>query len=291
MKLKTFVVVLLACSLLLTALVVSFGSGSASTNQPPSSPPATANLTGMWEFHAVSQMVADSGAIIDVNLTPTSTNRYGDAAMGIYSYDKGTLTIGGKCGEQSLTLTVNGDSLTFTLAGTQGISGTGTLSNGVITGTYNGCGDSGTFTAQTSAPFSGTFSGWVGEESAPQMGYVAATFNNNKPSIANLRSNLKVDMKVDATVSGIDNGKLSCVGNQYGESFNCDGIFEGKQVHALGWYDMGGLLVPAGDFIVFSFGQQGTGISGDLGPGGSNLASRTIISKQIIDRKVPKTSR
>jgi hypothetical protein len=245
----------------------------------------------MWEFHAVSRVVADSGAIIDVNLTPTSTNQYGDAAMGIYSYDKGTLTIGGNCGERSLTLTVNGDSIKFTLAGTQSISGTGTLSNGVITGTYNGCGDSGTFTAQTSAPFSGTYSGWVGEESAPQMGYVAATFNNNEPSTGNMRSNLKVDLKVDATVSGIDNGKLSCGGNQYGESFNCGGIFEGKPIYALGWYDMSGLLVPAGDFVVFSFGQQGTGVGGDLGPGGSNLASRTIISKQIIERRVPKTNR
>jgi hypothetical protein len=32
-------------------------------------------------------------------------------------------------------------------------------------------------------------------------------------------------------------------------------------------------------------------MGGDLGPGGSNQGSRTIISKQIIDRRIPKTSR
>ncbi|MGD0226319.1 MAG: hypothetical protein ABSF71_28660 [Terriglobia bacterium] len=288
MNLKTIAVVTLACSLSLTVHMVSRGSGSASTSEPPSSPPTAANLTGMWEIHAVSQAVADSGAIIDVNLTPTNANQYSDAALGIYSYDKRTMTLGGNCGQQSLTLTANGELIRFTLAGAQSISGTGTLSNGVITGTYHGCGDSGTFTAQASEPFSGIYSGWVGEESNPQMGYVAARFNN-KPSMGN--SNLKVDLKVDASVSGIDNGNLSCGGNQYGESFNCDGIFAGKQISALGWYDMNGLLAPAGDFIVFSFGQKGTRMGGDLGPGGSNQGSRTIISKQIIDRRIPKTSR
>lgn len=122
------------------------------------------------------------------------------------------------------------------------------------------------------------------------MAYVAAKFHNNKLSKGNMRSNLKVDLKVDAAVSEIYNGNFFCGGNQYGESFNCVGIFEGKQIYARGWYDMGGLFVPAGDFILFSFGQQGTGVGGDLGPGGSNLASRTIIRKQIIDKTVPKTS-
>ena len=288
MKLKSIAVVTLACSLSLTVHFVSRGSGSSSANLSPSSPPTAANLTGMWEIHAVSRAVEDTGTIIDVNLTPTNANQYGDAALGIYSYDKRTLTLGGNCGQQSFTLTADGNLIRFTLAGAQSISGTGTVSDGVITGTYRGCGDSGTFTAQASEPFSGTYSGWVGEESNPQMGYVAARFNN-KPSAGD--SNLKVDLRVDASVSGVDNGNLTCGGNQYGESFNCGGIFAGKQITAVGWYDMNGLLAPAGDFILFSFGQKGTRIGGDLGPGGSNQGSRTIISKQIIDRRIPRTSR
>ena len=91
----------LAFSLLITVFIVSCGGGSTSTNQPSSPPPTTANLTGMWEIHAVSKLVADSGAIIDVNLITTSANQYGDAAMGVYSYDDTTISIGGTCGEQA----------------------------------------------------------------------------------------------------------------------------------------------------------------------------------------------
>ena len=288
MNLKSIAVATLACSLSLTVHFVSRGGVSASPNLSPAPPPRAANLTGMWEIHAVSRAVEDSGTIIDVNLTPTNANQYTDTALGIYSYDERTLTLGGNCGQKSLKLTADGDLVRFTLAGAQSISGTGTLANGVITGTYRGCGDSGTFTAQTAEPFSGTYSGWVGEESNPQMGYVAARFSN-KPATGD--SNLKVDLRVDASVAGIDNGDLTCGGNQYGESFNCGGVFAGKEVSALGWYDANGLLAPAGDFIVFSFRRKGTRMGGDLGPGGSNQGSRTVISKQIIDRRIPKTSR
>ena len=224
-------------------------------------------------------MEPGTGVIVDANMIKTGSNTFGDAAMGVYTYNSNTKTIyvGGTCGASSLTLSENGTSVSYTLNGTQNITGTGTVlvtstnTASGITGTYTGCnGDHGTFKAQPVQPVSA-------DTYNPGTGYDEGILNNGDESVTAQPMSVKGNNWTSnfSTTVGIGSGPgvpasgegFTCSGNQYGNTISCSGTLENQQVSFLAWVDQNGLLVYGGQLVVLEFGPAGSNhVSGVLVP-------------------------
>jgi hypothetical protein len=260
-------------AVLLLLLTVGCGGGPLST--PPSF-----NLTGMWKVWGQSTVEPGTGVIVDVNMIKIGTNTFGDAAMGVYAYNSNTRTIyvGGTCGESSLSLSENSTSISYTLKGTQNITGIGTISKFTIaatntpgykiTGTYEGCnGDHGTFTAQQVAPISAIgvpapgAPMWVGNLTNGDFVTAGPMVVKSNNSNSNFSTPVSISSGPQVPVE-----QFTCGGGQYGNTISCGGMLEGEQVSALAWYDQQGLLVQAGEMVVLAFGPNGSNpVTGVLG--------------------------
>jgi hypothetical protein len=265
-------------SLLLLPLSVGCGGGassSSSTTTPSQPSQLSVDLTGMWEVWGQSTVTPGTGVIIDVNMIKTGSSSFGDAAMGVYTYDsiKKTIDVGGTCGESSFNLSEGSASVSFTLTGTQNITGTGTVlvsstnTAAGITGTYTGCnGDHGTFKAQPVQPIS-DYTYDTG------TGYDDGILNNGDESVTaqpmavknnNWTSNFSTTVSIG---SGPGSGEsFTCSGNQYGNTISCGGTSENQRVSLLAWVDLNGLLVYNGQLVVL-----------ELGPAGSNHVSGVLV--------------
>jgi hypothetical protein len=227
-------VLLFILTVILTATLVGCGSLQ-------SAPPPTSQLTGSWEATATSTQQQGYFTAIETNLTNGSAN--GQQIAAIVSDPNGNFSLGGSCdptAAENFSSTVDSNkNVTFTFSeGPYTFNGTGTLSGGKLTGTYQGvgnCPDSGTFKASEVTPFSGS---WVEYPLSCPDGFFTTTCVI--PDVT-LSVPYTLTEKSDYSVTADPPSGLQTfsplTGSVVGNAASVTGLFGGNQISVYAWKD------------------------------------------------------
>ena len=229
MKNRRFSIAYVLCVFLSLFLTVCGGSGGGSTSTTTTGTTTTSSTStpfqGSWEFIAVSTVFpppSSSVRLIESNLVQSGGQVNSTQVVEFYYNATGwtppvQLCGGDGCpiGSTSFTGTATGTSLSFNLTLNDcddtpcGFQGQGTLTNGIISGTWTSQGasgytDAGTFTAIAASTLSGVYTGTLKTCLAPTTagcnGFgsdtASVTFNPNSTTLT-------------ATLSGTDNGTFT----------------------------------------------------------------------------------
>jgi hypothetical protein len=253
------------------------GGGNPSSTTQPSQPVPTPNLTGQWELIATSSQGQD-GELVETSLQGSGSNQYTDAGEEPYLTSDSTLSrnAAGQCSLANITVTISGDSVQYTIAGTN-VTGSGVYSNQVITGSYtqpNPCPDSGTFIATELSPLSGTYSG--------SLFFIDGNLDSVTAIFSSSTTNFNSGLSAGVQVFGTDNGSTTLSGFQAGAIFSLGGTFNGTTVAYSGFLVNQNNLIffpsaSAGDLVVY----EGNGVpfcGGECGPSEPSFVG--ILAKQ-----------
>jgi hypothetical protein len=246
-------------------MVACGGRNGPFTPTQSSPPPSTPSLTGQWELLATSSQGQD-GELIETSLQSAGTNQYSDAGEEPYLTSGGTLGRNaiGQCSLANISVTISGDAVQYAIGGTN-VTGSGTYSSQVITGTYtqpNPCPDNGTFAATQITPLSGTYDG--------NLLFVDGNLDSVSATFSSSPTNLNSGLSANVQVSGTDNGSSSLGGFQAGALFSLGGMFNGTTVAYSGFLvtssnavffpnaSVGDLVVYEGSGVPFCNGECGT---------------------------------
>jgi hypothetical protein len=244
----------IACALIfLTATtMISCGGGG-----DPAASPESRSLSGSWEF--VAQSASDgSTTLIESNLNSSGTaiSASGPNQVQTATYQNSAWWIDGSCpsqspGQNSVSGSMTEDSVTVTFnEGGNIFTGSGSMNSGSIAGTWSGggrhCPDSGTFTATAVPKLSGTYAGMLAFSGGADTVRVSLTEQSD------------YSLKVEAELSGTDNGTFQLTGTAVANVLFVKGNLAGSPVSVFGYYDAQGRYTGVRNSIaVFDYTNLG----------------------------------